>query len=226
MTRGRNKNSFRNMRQYKDLSDDEFDKIYNEMVFGVEKDEVIQDKFDRIMGDFENEYDLSELLPNDRIVLKSLVSAMIQLQDYEVFLNTASKEGVNSNNIVTVEKISNICKSLRNDISNMQNDLGITRKTRKNDKEQNVLSFIEDLKKKAAQFSQQKMQYIFCEKCGVLLTTVWWKNPETSKNKIVVHCNRKLEDDEVCGWSKSFSSKELAELNGSNRLDLMPESMR
>jgi hypothetical protein len=220
------RNKLRSLKQYREMPEEEFSEAYSQLVFGASRDSVIREKYDRLMKQFEEEYDLSEMLPNDRVILKNLINAMLQLEDYEAQLMLVSKEGFNNNNIVIVRELNNVCKALRNDISEMQDDLGITRKSRKNDKEASVLNTIEDLKKKAQQFYQQKMQYIICENCGTLLATVWWMKPEDVKSKIVVHCTRILDDDKQCNFTKAYTAKEILEMGGSNRKELLPESVR
>jgi hypothetical protein len=221
-----NKNSMRNMRQYQNMSDADFDELYNKIIVGVDKDQLLQERFDRMMRQYQNEYDLSELLPNDRATLESLISAQMQLNDFETGLRLTQKEGISFNNISLIRELNEACSRLRKDISSMQDDLKITRKIRKSDKEQNVINFVEDLKKKANTFAHLKMNYIFCEKCGQLLATAWWQVPEQRGNEIKVECKRKLENETVCGWSKKFTAKELLAMGGSNRIELMPESIR
>lgn len=221
-----NKNSMRNMKQYKDMSDEEFDSLYSEVVFGVKKDELAEEKFNRLMKQFEDEYDLTEMLPNDRVVLKNLISAMLQLDDYTDVLEEISKEGITQGNILIVRELNTICKTLRTGISEMQNDLKITRNVRKADKEVSVINYLEDLKVKAKTFAHRKMHYVFCEKCGQLLATIWWQINDSKNNVIVVTCNRKTEDGGTCGWSKRLTAKDLTEMGGTNRIEVLPESMR
>jgi len=223
--RAPNRNIYRSLRQYKDLSDEEFEEEYSRIISGIKKDEIVEEKFNRLMAQFQEEYDLSEMLPNDRVVLKNLINAMIQLNDYDAMVTRLSREGVDTN-ITVVEKLSNICKTLRNDISQMQTDLKITRRTRKSEKEQSLIAYHEELKKKAAQFYEQKMHYIFCENCGTLLATVWWLYPNNKTEKITVHCHRELEDGKVCNFRKEYNAKEIMEMGGSNKLENMPESLR
>jgi hypothetical protein len=122
-----------------------------------------------------------------------------------------------------MEKINNMMTTLRRDISNMQNDLKITRKVRKGDKEESVINYIEDLKLKAKKFYDQKMSYVFCPKCNMLLATVWTLYPY-GKNKITLTCNRKLQNGDLCNTTFTVSSKELVEKRGSNNQELLPES--
>lgn len=225
-TRVPSKNSLRNMVQYKNLTDEEFEKMFQEKYIGVEFEEAQQERFDRLYKQFEDEYDLSEMLPNDRVVLKNLIDAMLSLEDYQGYLRSATLEGVGIGNIAVIEKLGALCKSLRGDISQMQDDLKIKRKTRKSEKDESVITFIEELRKKSDDFYRQKMSFIYCENCGQLLSTVWFQNTEQRSNKITVHCHRKLEDEQVCGWEKTFLIKDLIENGGTNRPELMPERMK
>jgi RNase P subunit RPR2 len=217
-------NSIRALPQNRDLPEEEFQAKFNTMLMEKEWDKTTKEKFESILKDFEVAYDLSEMLPNDRIVLNNMIQAMISLDNYENYLRNLMRGDIQSN-LQVFEKINSVCKDLRSDISKMQDDLNITRKRRKNEKEASVINFIEDLKEKARKFYQQKMQYIFCEKCNTLLATVWWLYPESKFEKITVRCERKLEGDKMCGWTHTFTAKELLEMGGRNKEDI-PDSMK
>lgn len=221
------KSSMRNLGQYKGMTDEQFNEAYSQVTLGLSRDLATKEKFNRIMAQFEEEYDLEDMLPNDRIVLQDLINTMIQLEGYElVLIGMLREEEVNIDNITVTEKLNNICSRLRNDISSMQNDLKITKKIRQSDREQSVINYLEDLKVKAKTFYKEKMHYIVCEKCGNLLATVWWQNPEARSNTITIHCMRKGEDGHVCGWERIISAKEMTENGGSNKPEVLPESMR
>ncbi len=222
-----NKQSLRNMKQFKDMSDDEFNEYYEKVVLGIDKDEIVQARYDKLLKQFEDEYDLSEMLPNDRAVLNSLISAILQLDDYRAMIREVTKQGIlTPDKIGIMRELNTACTNLTREISSMQDDLKITRKSRKADKEESVINYLEDLKIKARTFARQKMQYIFCENCGQLLATVWWQVPEQKNNAIFVECKRKLPDETPCGWSKKIYAKDLLESGGSNKIENMPESMR
>ncbi len=224
--KGTSKAGMRALVQYRNMSEQEFDELYNRIVFDTTRDEVIQARFDNLMEQFQEEYDLTELLPNDRVVLENLISAMLQLKDYKIHLDKTSKEGITSANLQVIKELNNVCNNLREDISKMQNDLGITRRVRKSDKEQSVITMIEDLKKKAAQFYEQKMHYIFCPRCDSLLATVWWLHPEFKTNTVHLECHKETEGGKICGWSGTVNAKELREGGGTNKLENLPESMK
>ena len=125
-----------------------------------------------------------------------------------------------------IDKIQKVMSELRSDISSFQNDLKITRKFRKSDQETSVISFIDSLKAKAKKFSESRMSYIFCDKCNMLLATVWSLYPEESKNKLRFVCDRPTENGEVCGNVVNVDTKELFRNGGSNASHLMPEGMK
>jgi hypothetical protein len=220
-----NPKSLRHLPQFRDMSDEEFETYYKDVVVEAKKDHAMEERVIRLMEKFEDEYDLADLLPNDRAVLDNLIRTIIQLDDYMDIQNKFKAEGVTESNVFFIEKLANICKMMRADISSMQNDLGITRKNRKNDKEQSTITMLEDLKKKAKQFYQERMIYIFCEKCGTLLHTSWWLFGNKKSGKIHVGCHHEV-DGVVCGWEKDITAKDIIENGGTNRPDLMPDSMK
>jgi hypothetical protein len=114
---------------------------------------------------------------------------------------------------------------LRSDISKLQDDLKITRKLRKSEKEQTVVSFIFNIQNKAQEFYEQKMSYIFCPKCNMLLGTIWTLYPDEERNKIKLVCNRKTEEGEICGTVVMVGTKELLENRSTNKKDI-PEAIK
>jgi hypothetical protein len=114
---------------------------------------------------------------------------------------------------------------LRTDISKMNNDLNITRKVRKSDQDVSVLAYIEGLKKKAKEFAEMKMQYIFCPKCNMLLATIWTLFPHNERNKVALVCERDMGDGTKCGEKVIVGTTELLKNRGTNAPDITPESM-
>jgi len=80
---------------------------------------------------------------------------------------------------------------LRSDISSMQDDLKLTRKTRKEGEDDDFLSYLESLKQKAKVFYKQKMLYVFCPECRRLLATIWLLYPDNKKNILHLKCDNK-----------------------------------
>lgn len=216
------KSRIRGLKQYKDLSDEEFDKIWLDKTVGVELTKDFERRIQSKVDDFSVDYDLDDLKMNDKLTLRALAQAFIQLEDLERYSFNNRIEGIEESQILLMEKLSNIMSSLRKDISKMQDDLKITRKIRKGDREETVVNYLEDLKRKAKEFYRSRMNYIWCPNCKMLLGTVWFLYPEEKNNKIQLVCNRVLETGEKCNTKVLINSVELMERRGVN-IDDVPE---
>lgn len=220
-----NKQSIRSLAQYKEYTDEEFEIIWQKEFVEERKLINIDDMDMRIarkMSEFTEDYDLTDLKINDRVVLRQLIQAMLQLEDLEIEAHNIREDGdLDSFAIQNLKDVNTMMTSLRKDISSMQNDLNITRKARKGDKEASVLSFLDDLKFKAKKFYESKMTYIYCPKCKMLLATIWVQYPEKVANKLQLTCGR-----EGCGERFTVSLKEIIlEKRGVN-LEDVPESLK
>ena len=218
-------NSLKNLPQNKNKSDEEIQQMYIKKMESQVKQENWEKVKDDIFKEYQINYDLDDLKPNDLASLESLIHATIMLRNYERQMREASEDGIDFSNIPVIEKLGKVCSELRGDISKLQDDLKITRKTRKNDKEESVLTFIDGLKEKAKKFYTAKTQWIFCPKCNSLLANVWWLYPNSKSNKIILRCQKEMPDGQICGTEVSFNAKELTELGGTNKQDI-PESLK
>lgn len=215
----------RNLAQYKDLSDDEFERAIAPKEAGIIQSQVFEDRIAKKLQEFEDDYDLSDLKINDRDTLRALIQAQISLEDYEQHMFKMRSGGVSDEMIFASDKLSKMMSDLRADISKFQFDLNITRKVRKSDREASVLAYIDDLKKKAHEFYEAKASYIFCPKCNMLLGTVWTMFPEDNRNKISLVCGRTLPDGNKCGEKIIIGTAELLKSRGTNKREVTPESM-
>jgi hypothetical protein len=216
------KTRIRKLRQFKDMSDDDFDLYWDTKAVGITINREFDTRVEKKIDEFSKDYDLSDLKINDMLVLRALAQALITLEDLEHFSYNERLQGINMDAILSLEKLNNIMSSLRKDISNMQNDLKITRRIRKGDREESVINYLEDLKLKAKKFYESRMQYIFCPKCNMLLATAWFLYLNETGNRIICTCHRKLSDGTECGEIVNLTSKDLLKLRGSN-LDSTPE---
>lgn len=228
--RGKSKNpkKLRNLPQYRDLSDDEFQKAISNLEakeLGIGISRIFEDRIEEELAKFENDYDLSDLKINDRAVLRNLVQSIIALEDYEQQSFQLRGLGISPDNALAYQKLQDIMSTLRTDISKMQNDLSITRKHRKSDQETSVLAYIDSLKDKARKFMESRQSYIFCDKCNTLLGTIWTLYPNNN-NKITLICSQKDKDGVPCGNKVIVGTKEMLENRGSNRPEIMPDSMK
>jgi len=222
------KETLRNLRQYKHLSDEEFEEVYQNLVAGVIVEKTfetrIQDKLDELAQD----YDLDDLNANDKLMLRNMIQAMLQIEDLEQLAYRIRSQGIDEKAVELLGRINRQINELSERASNIQRDLGITRRIRKESSEQSVVDFIESLKAKAREFYQEKMQYIYCPNCGTLLATIWTLNKDKSdpSDRVVLRCKRKMPDGTECGTRVVFRIADNVNKEMTNSADLMPEGMR
>jgi hypothetical protein len=221
--RSKNPNKLRNLPQYRDMPDEEFELLMAKKSVGVDVSQAFEKRIAEKLAKFEEDYDLTDLKVNDREFLRGLVQAIISLEDYEQYIFKLREEGVNTENLLAIDKIEKAMSDKRKSISDAQNDLAITRKHRKSDQETSVIAYIDGLKEKARKFYQSKMSYVYCE-CGTLLATVWTLYPE-SDNKMVFVCQQKDKNGNPCGKKTIVTTKELLKNRNTNRKEIVPESL-
>lgn len=215
----------RNLAQYKDLSDDEFEAKTRDKALGIEKSQEFEIRIKKKLDEFEEDYDLSDMKINDRDALRALIQAHISLEDYEQEIFKLRSQSIDERVLFQLEKFDKIMSNLRADISKLQNDLNITRKIRKSDQDVSVLAYITKLKADAKKFYESKAGYIFCPKCDLLLGTIWTLTPDDDRNRVVLHCSRKMPDGTLCGEKVVVNTKELLKNRGTNKKEITPESM-
>lgn len=212
---GSTKEGLRNLHQYKKMTDDEFEAFWENRSTGLEINQEFEKRVQRKLDEFERDYEVSDMKVNDFLALRALAQAFITLEDLEHYSYTLRHEGIDENTISKLARIGELMSAIRRDISTLQADLKISRKSRKGDKEESVLNFLEDLKSKAAKFYKDRMFYVFCPKCNMLMFTGWFLWPE-GNNKVRLHCERVLENGEKCTGTVFVSSKELVDNRGVN----------
>jgi hypothetical protein len=171
------KKQLRNLKQYEDMSDEEFDAIFANKGAAEINYEALEADIEKRLVEFEEDYDLSDMKINDRIVLRNLVVSMISLEALEEQF-VGLRENLSDANILLIDRTSSVMSKLRHDISDMQNDLKLTRKIRKDSQEENFMTWLANTKEKAAKFYKKKHLYIFCPECRRLLATVWKLYPD------------------------------------------------
>ena len=215
----------RHLKQYAKMTDEEFELAWDAKMAGTHPLKEFEDRINRKLAEFERDYDLSDMTSNDKLQLRGLAQAFINLDDMEIFIYRLKRDGITSGNIGLLKDCSEIINKIKVDISKTQDDLKITRKGRKDSRENSAIELVENLKKKAKEFYEAKMTYIFCPTCGELLGTFWilYKNEE--RNKITLYCNKKLDNGEKCNTKVEFRPKQLKG-KSSNREELLADNIK
>jgi hypothetical protein len=76
----------RNLGQYKDLSDADFEALMTKKALGIEPSRVFEERIAKKWAEFEQDYDLSDLKINDRDTLRNLIQSQLNLEDLEQHL--------------------------------------------------------------------------------------------------------------------------------------------
>ena len=184
------KKKIRNLVQYRDMSDEDFDKEFEELMLDnmvSSTEEELEERVQENLDEMAEDYDLDDMKANDRLQLRALALAEMQLADLEK-ATYYIRQNVTQNNVIMIEKLNNTMSKLRSDISKISDDLQLTRRIRKQSQEANVISYIEDIKTRARKFYKERMLYVFCPECKFLLSTIWLLYPDQEHNEIHLEC--------------------------------------
>ena len=164
-----------------------------------------------VLNQFEEDYDLSDMNANDELALDNLAKIFVRLAKYEVRLDEAD-------DIADIDRLTRITERLRSDASKIQTDLGITRRQRKSEKEANLQTYIDDIKYRAAVMLKDRLSYVYCPECHMLLCNVWFLYPDEEENVLRLRCNRTLDDTgKRCNHVFTVASAELRDNKNKNK---------
>ncbi len=208
------KKQLRNLRQYSGMTDEEFEEMFESLKEDELDEAALEAEIEKGLSEFEDDYDLSDMKINDRIVLRDLVISMISLEALEKLFVT-QRENLSDANILLMDRTSGVMSKLRHDISDMQSDLKLTRRIRKEGREESFMSWLEKTREKAEKFYKKKHLYIFCPECRRLEATVWLLYPDEA-TEISFHCG-----NEKCQHEYTVSLPELYETVNKNLEDVV-----
>lgn len=221
----RDPRKLRNLAQYRDLTEEEFQEAMNKLDndwlsdLTSEQADTFDDRVSDHMKRFEEDYELSDMKFNDKESLRSLARLYVTLKDIDEILTRLRKVDLkNSSYAMTlIEKFSKVATDYRRDISRIESDLKISRKIRKATQEESARAELKRQKELAAKFFKKVSSYVYCEKCNMLLATVWTLYPDED-NELSFTCSRKLDEkrDKVCGHVTKVTTKQLMENMGTN----------
>ena len=203
------KAKLRNLVQYRDMTDEEFEAALDIATDAYEvSPELLQEKLDEKLEELGKDYDLTDMKANDLSQLRSLLLSQLQLEELDLTAFALRKDADDPVIVQVLDKISGIQTRLVKNISDISGDLQLTRKIRKMSKEASVVNAIEDLREKARIFYKERMLYIFCPECKMLLSTVWLNYPDAHN---ILHCTC-----ERCGEKFDVKLSTLYETDNKN----------
>lgn len=217
----------RNLKQYKSMSDEEFEEVYSDYMREQETDfdRIFQSRVDEEYKKFEEDFDLSDLKANDLITLREFLTTAVQLEFINKDINLMLRDGITEQNSNAYNQLNRTKSDLISNLTRLQDILNITRKNRTSNKDSDTVTFIENLVVKAQEFYKQKMDWVFCPKCNTLLATIWWLYPEEKENEIILKCNRRYNDGNLCDGEVHLTSKWLLE-NGKTNNKEIPDRLK
>lgn len=163
-------------------------------------EEKVQARLDQLSED----YDLSDMKVNDRDLLWRMVYLLERLElEGEAF--RLERDSLSANDALREEQR---LSGLQRDILNIQDALNITRAKRRDTSEDNPRLLYEDIKMRATKFLKERLAYIKCPKCGMVLCTVNFLYPDAG-NAIKLEC-------EKCSNVFQITSKEAIEEEKNN----------
>jgi hypothetical protein len=180
----------KNLKQFADMDESEFEEHFQSIAEGSEiliDLEELEKKVEKKLAEFEDDYDLSDMKINDKLVLRNLVLTIISLEDLEQTF-AGVQTSISDRNILLLDRLSNVMSRLRTDISKMQNDLKLTRKIRKEGQEETFMAWLDKVKDYGEEFYEEKTLSIFCPTCRRFLSSVWLLYPD-GENSVKLKCN-------------------------------------
>jgi hypothetical protein len=219
-----NYNRLRHLTQFEKMSDEKFDEWFATRVATLDEDEEFDRRLNEKLKEFEQDYDISDLKVNDQLMLRSMMQSIITVEDLNRMAYGFREEDLGQDDILVAEKINRMITDQLKAISQMQDDLEITRKIRKGRANESVQNTLETIKQKAKIFYDKKMFVVTCPKCKKWIFSGWFLFPD-GKNKIVLTCNSTTDVGGKCGEVITITSKELLDKRGFNMPELFPESL-
>jgi hypothetical protein len=142
------------------------------------------DEFERILQEYGEQYNIEEDFtnPNDKANLELLIRTFMAIKKLQTRFDSLSEEigdpdNDNDTASVLATQLKKLNDSIKDNLSSaaaIERQLGIDRKTRKSEKEQSVVEYIQWLKKTARAFldDDDRLKKIYCKACNIMVGRV------------------------------------------------------
>lgn len=135
--------------------------------------------FDNYLKRYRKEFGVDINDANDAESLKSLVRYVIQQELInDAILLESNKKPPHPG---TLKAFSDFQRTVQQNVNEIQDKLGISRKARKDKQVDDIPQYINQLQKKAKDFWERSTVPIRCEKCRIELARYWLNFPDTVK---------------------------------------------
>jgi len=171
------------------------------------------------IDELHEDYEISDLKANDRFTLEELAKALVTLENLDLQLFDLRKSPIK--NLTAIKDLSNIVNQMRTGISRMQDTLGISRKVRKDLGAETAREELNRQKELAKKMLTEKLAYVYCDKCTMLLSTTWFLF-DGKENTLSLTCGREYFNEETaevthtCDHVTTVTSTQLLEQGGTN----------
>lgn len=127
-------------------------------------------RYDEILADYKARYDLDDIdSPNDRSNLNSLIRNQILIETMHNRLDTVLEEEDILDKIGDIKKLQDGLRDLQEKNIELERVLAIDRKSRKKDNQSSLSDYIIELKKMSSEFLRDRVTYMFCPDCMVMV---------------------------------------------------------
>jgi len=174
-------NRLRNLRPYKGKTDDEIKEILTNRKTPVPKQpksKSSKDEYDVIfkskIADLQKEYAVDMNNSNDVESLKTLVRQQIQLEQIQDDIdNIQRKDSRVPDDYSNLKKLGDFQRLTNLSIKEIQTELGISRKQRKEKAVDDIPKWIDNILERSKDFMEKKTTTIYCPKCKIELFRFW-----------------------------------------------------
>lgn len=166
--KGFNLQSLKNLPQYRDLTDEEFDEKVKELL-QEEAETLAQEYFDK----FQEDYVLDDLKANDRIAVEILCYLYAQVRYNQDKIHTLQQESEYKDTRRGLSTLVSDNEKLIKSITTLENQLSISRTARMKEEGTDLVDLVTNVREKAKDYLEKKLHYIYCPKCDMLLGNVW-----------------------------------------------------
>lgn len=146
-------------------------------------------RYDLYYKRYLKEYGVDMNDANDAQALQALVRLVIQSEYADININKVQR--MKNFDARTLKNMGDFQRSVQTSITELQDRLGISRKSRKASQADDIPQYIRALQTKAAEFWKRQTVAIQCNKCHIELARIWYNFPDRVKSTMLeIKCDK------------------------------------